>query len=101
MASTIETAPGADAERDDDAFSRLREAEERFRLAFEHAPIGIALVSPEGNFTRVNHALCELLGYGPDELVAKTFQEITHPEDLNLDLENVRQVLSGELRDYQ
>jgi diguanylate cyclase (GGDEF)-like protein/PAS domain S-box-containing protein len=93
MAGTIETTA--------DAFSRLREAEERFRLAFEHAPIGIALVSPEGNFTRVNRALCDLLGYSADELIAKTFQEITHPEDLNLDLENVRQVLTGELRDYE
>jgi diguanylate cyclase (GGDEF)-like protein/PAS domain S-box-containing protein len=93
MAGTIETT--------DDAIARLREAEERFRLAFEHAPIGIALVSPEGNFTRVNHALCELIGYSPGELVAKTFQEITHPEDLDLDLENVNQVLNGELRDYE
>ncbi len=93
MAATIDTTA--------DAFERLREAEERFRLAFEHAPIGIALVSPEGNFTRVNRALCDLLGYSSDELVAKTFQEITHPEDLNLDLENVNQVLAGELRDYE
>ena len=93
MAATVETTP--------DAFARLREAEERFRLAFEHAPIGIALVSPEGKFMRVNRALCELLGFTPDELVAKTFQEITHPEYLDLDLENVRQVLSGELRDYE
>src|SRR3569623_1592289 len=93
MAATVETTP--------DAFARLREAEERFRLAFEHAPIGIALGSPEGKFTRVNRALCELLGYTPEELVATTFQEITHPEDLNLDLENVRQVLSGEVRDYE
>ena len=80
---------------------QLLEAEERFRLAFEHAPIGIALVSLEGKFTRVNRALCELLGYSADELVAKTFQEITHPEDLDLDLDNVRQVLAGELRDYE
>jgi diguanylate cyclase (GGDEF)-like protein/PAS domain S-box-containing protein len=93
MTGTIETTP--------DAYARLREAEERFRLAFEHAPIGIALVSPEGSFMRVNHALCELIGYSADELVTKTFQEITHPEDLDIDLENVRQVLARELRAYE
>jgi diguanylate cyclase (GGDEF)-like protein/PAS domain S-box-containing protein len=92
MAGTIETTS--------DAYARLREAEERFRLAFEHAPIGIALVSPEGAFTRVNAALCELTGYSAEELMAKTFQEITHPEDLDLDLEYVHQVLAGERREY-
>jgi diguanylate cyclase (GGDEF)-like protein/PAS domain S-box-containing protein len=80
---------------------QLREAEERFRLAFEHAPIGIALVSPVGAFMRVNHALTDLLGYPDEELVTKTFQELTHPEDLNLDLDYVAQVLSGELRSYE
>jgi diguanylate cyclase (GGDEF)-like protein/PAS domain S-box-containing protein len=92
MASIVETAG---------AYARLREAEERFRLAFEHAPIGIALVSPEGTFMRVNQALCDLLGYSPGELVAKSFQELTYPEDLDLDLDYVRQVLAGELRAYE
>jgi diguanylate cyclase (GGDEF)-like protein/PAS domain S-box-containing protein len=92
MASIVETAG---------AYSRLREAEERFRLAFEHAPIGIALVSPEGTFMRVNQALCDLLGYSAGELVAKTFQELTYPEDLDLDLDYVRQVLDGDIRSYE
>jgi diguanylate cyclase (GGDEF)-like protein/PAS domain S-box-containing protein len=92
MAGTVETTSGA--------YARLREAEERFRLAFEHAPIGIALVSPDGNFMRVNAALCALTGYPPEELIAKTFQEITHPEDLDLDLEYVNQMLAGDRREY-
>jgi diguanylate cyclase (GGDEF)-like protein/PAS domain S-box-containing protein len=79
----------------------LREAEERFRLAFEHAPIGMALVSADGQFLRVNGALCELTGYPTDELTAKTFQEITHPEDLDLDLQLVSQMLAGERRTYE
>jgi PAS domain S-box-containing protein len=78
-----------------------QEAEERFRLAFEHAPIGIALVSPEGGFMRVNEALCELTGYPAAELVEKTFQEITHPDDLDLDLDYVEQMLAGRRRVYE
>jgi diguanylate cyclase (GGDEF)-like protein/PAS domain S-box-containing protein len=98
MSSTVETASDVGAQRDD---ARIREAEEPFRLAFEHAPIGIALVSPEGAFMRVNHALADLLGYSQAELVTKTFQELTHPEDLDSDLEYVAQVLSGSLRSYE
>ena len=77
-----------------------REAEERFRLAFENAPIGMALVAPDGSFLRVNHSLSEIVGYSPDELVTKTFQDITHPQDLEADLAHVRQMLAGEIRTY-
>jgi diguanylate cyclase (GGDEF)-like protein/PAS domain S-box-containing protein len=102
MASTVETASDVGAQRDgNDAYAHMGEAEEPFRLAFEHAPIGIALVSPEGAFMRVNHALSDLLGYSEAELVTKTFQELTHPEDLDSDLEFVAQVLSGALRSYE
>ena len=82
------------------AAASAREAEERFRLAFEQAAVGMALVAPDGRFMRVNRALCELVGYDADALVAMTFQEITHPEDLDLDLEYVRQMLDGERRAY-
>lgn len=74
---------------------------EQFRLAFDHAPIGIALVSPAGAFLRVNTAFCELVGYEEAELTHKTFQEITYAEDLDLDLEHVREVLAGERRAYE
>jgi diguanylate cyclase (GGDEF)-like protein/PAS domain S-box-containing protein len=102
MAGVIETpSTGAASQLGEDGFARLREAEERFRLAFEHAPIGIALVLPDGAFMRVNRALCELVGYPAEELVTKTFQELTHPEDLDSDLDHVRQVLAGDLRSYE
>jgi PAS domain S-box-containing protein len=78
-----------------------RDAEERFRLAFDHAPIGLALVSPEGRWLRVNGKLCEMTGYGEDELLATTFQDITHPDDLDADLGNVREMLAGEIRTYE
>ncbi len=70
----------------------LRESEERFSNAFEQAPIGVALVSPDGRWLRVNRALCDLVGYTEAELLARTFQDITHPEDLESDLDNVRRI---------
>jgi PAS domain S-box-containing protein/diguanylate cyclase (GGDEF)-like protein len=83
------------------AETALRDSEERFRLAFEHAPIGIAIVSPEGDWLRVNEKLCDMIGYSEDELLASTFQDITHPDDLDADLEHVRQMLAGEIRTYE
>jgi PAS domain S-box-containing protein len=61
----------------------------------------MALVAPDGRFLQVNASLCELTGYPAEELVTKTFQEITHPDDLELDLDYVRQMLAGEIRTYQ
>ncbi|NEN90562.1 MAG: PAS domain S-box protein [Okeania sp. SIO3H1] len=78
----------------------LQERKERFRLAFDHAPIGIALVSPDGNFIRVNHALCVMLGYSEVQLIQLTFPEITHPEDLTTDLAFVQQLLEGKINFY-
>ena len=83
------------------AEERLRESETRFSNAFEYAAIGMALVSPSGAFLKVNQALCEYLGYLESELLTRTFQEITHPEDLGKDLAYAQQLLAGELRTYQ
>ena len=60
----------------------LRESEQRFRSAFEDTRVGMVLADPEGHFTRVNRAFCEMLGYSEKELVTMTFKEITHPDDL-------------------
>lgn len=79
----------------------LRESEECFRSAFEHAAIGMALVAPDGRWMRVNRSLCEILGYSEQELLATDFQSLTHPQDLNLDLEYVRRLIAGEIRAYQ
>ena len=59
----------------------LRDAEERFRGAFDHAPIGMALLDLEGSFTRVNDSLCALTGYRRAELEGATLSGILHPED--------------------
>jgi diguanylate cyclase (GGDEF)-like protein/PAS domain S-box-containing protein len=79
----------------------LREAEERFRRSFDDAAIGMALVAPNGRFLRANRSLSEILGYREGELLGKTFQDITHPDDLDADLDQVRRTLLGEVRTYQ
>jgi diguanylate cyclase (GGDEF)-like protein/PAS domain S-box-containing protein len=83
------------------ANSRLRDSEEHFRLTFEGAPIGVALVDTDGRFLRVNPALCVMLGYTAAELLATTFQVITYPDDLDLDLEQLEQCLVGSIDSYQ
>lgn len=79
----------------------LQESEERFRNILEHAPIGMAIVSLSGRFLQVNRALCNIVGYSKEELQGLTFQAITHPDDLDLDLANAQRLLSGEIRSYQ
>lgn len=81
--------------------AKLRESEDRFSSAFEYAAIGMALVSPSGRWLKVNRSLCDLLGYTEAELMVKTFQDVTHPDDLSTDLGYVQQMLAGELRTYE
>ena len=77
------------------------ENESRFRGSFEAAASGMALVAPDGRFLEVNRSLCEIVGYPAEELVELTFQDITHPDDLEADLDYVRQMLRGDIRSYQ
>lgn len=79
----------------------LRESEERFRSAFDYAPIGIGLVSPSGQWLKANHALTEILGYTEEDFLATDFQSITLPEDLGLTLVRVHEVLSAKVASCQ
>lgn len=76
-------------------------SEERFRSAFEHAAVGMALVAPSGAWLRVNRALCDLLGYTEAELLASDFQTLTHPDDLDTELDQIRRALAGSISSYQ
>ena len=78
----------------------LRESEERFRATFEHAAIGAAQVGIDGRWLRVNRRLCEIVGYEREELLERTFQDTTHPDDLEGDLAQMRLLLEGELQTY-
>ena len=79
----------------------LRESEERYRAFFETAAVGAAeadLLS--GRFLRVNDNLCRLLGYGRDELLTKTFYQVTHSDDRTRDSEGLARLLRGEVREH-
>jgi PAS domain S-box-containing protein len=89
-----------DVTREREHEHRLRESEERFRLSMTHAAIGMALVGLEGEFVEVNDALCRILGRPREVLTTLTFQDLTHPDDLEIDLEHVRALASGELDHY-
>jgi len=80
---------------------KLKLSEERFRRAFEHAAIGMAIVSLQGKWLRINRSLFNILGYHPSELLRLTFQDITHPEDLNKDLDLLTEVIGGLRDSYQ
>jgi len=69
-------------------------------LAFKISPIGMAFVKADGSFFRVNESLCKLLEYSEQELTAKTFQEISHPQDLEEDLKFVKECLNGNIDYY-
>lgn len=75
----------------------LRESEERFRSAFNYAPIGIALVAPSGSWLKVNRALSEILGYSEEEFFSADFQSMVHPEDLGETLVKFHELLSHKI----
>jgi diguanylate cyclase (GGDEF)-like protein/PAS domain S-box-containing protein len=74
----------------------LVESEEHFRNAFDYAAIGMALVSPEGKWLRVNRSLTEIVGYSEAELLVSDFQAITHRDDLGADLAEIYRLISNE-----
>ncbi|MBW4563312.1 MAG: PAS domain S-box protein [Mojavia pulchra JT2-VF2] len=82
------------------AEEELRASEERFRATFNQAAVGIAHVALDGRWLRVNQKLCDILGYSYEELLQKTFQDITHPDDLEIDLAYVQQILAGEIQTF-
>jgi diguanylate cyclase (GGDEF)-like protein/PAS domain S-box-containing protein len=84
-----------------DAEEALRQERDRFRVAFDDAPIGMALVELDGTFVRVNRGLCEMVGYETAELIGRRFHDITHPDDLHRDVEHAEKMLANEIRAYQ
>ena len=75
----------------------LRESEERFRAAFNQAAVGLAHAGLDGRWLMVNRKLCEIVGYSQEELLQRTFQEITHPDDVVHDVGLANRLIAGEL----
>jgi PAS domain S-box-containing protein len=78
----------------------VRESEERFRGTFENAAVGIAHVDLEGHYLRVNEKFCTIVGYPRAELLKKSAQDITHPDDLASSFEPLAALVRGELADF-
>jgi len=75
-------------------------SEEKFRATFNQAAVGIAHLTTDGGWVKVNDRLCDIVGYSRDELMHLTFQDITHPDDLELDLSHVNELLAGDIEHY-
>jgi len=83
------------------AEAELRESEQRFRLAMSNAPIGMALVGLDGSFLAVNDTLSQLVGRSEVELATMTFVDISHPDDVRVELPMADRLRNGEISDYE
>ena len=79
---------------------RLQTSETLFKETFENAAVGIAHVGLDGSWLTVNDKLCSILGYSREELTSKTFQDVTHPEDLMRDVEQAQKMRDGTIKTY-
>jgi PAS domain S-box-containing protein len=78
----------------------LRQSEELFASAFRMSPHGMCFVNSQGQFTKVNRAMCEMLAYSEEELLRRRFADITHPDDITIDLDQLRRLTDGEISSY-
>jgi PAS domain S-box-containing protein len=78
----------------------VRESEQLFHATFDQAAIGIGRVAPDGSWIEVNQKVCDIVGYTREELLSLTFQDITYPDDLAVDVGYVQQMLAGERETY-
>ena len=100
-ASPAATATAGDGTADHlQAQEALAKSEARFRATFENAAVGMAHVAPDGSWLLANSRLCEILGYRSEELLTSSFQQVTHPEDLQSDMLQVGRMLDGEIDSY-
>lgn len=84
-----------------EAEALIQESENRFRSAFDNADVGMALVNTNGQFLRVNHSCCRILGYRQQDLLKMSIQSITHPDDIGDDWNRVRRLISEEDMTYR
>jgi PAS domain S-box-containing protein len=79
----------------------LQQSEAQFKQAFEHSLIGMAMISPEGKWKKVNKSLCQILGYTESELKSLTIREVTHPDDLDNSLHLLQRLAQGKIEEVK
>lgn len=89
-----------DISKEKEIEGKLRDREEQYRILFEKSATGVARVSIDGTFLQINQKFCKIIGYNCEELLQMNFADITHPEDLDIDMNYINQVLSGEIDEY-
>jgi PAS domain S-box-containing protein len=82
------------------AEAALAESEALFRGTFEQAAVGIAQTLPDGSYLKINQRYCDIVGYSREELFESNYREITHPDDRDTDLEQVKKIQAGEIQTY-
>ncbi|MBU2915136.1 PAS domain-containing protein [Reichenbachiella agariperforans] len=87
--------------RNDEVKENLEQSQGQFQQAFEYSAIGMALVSTSGKWLSTNRQLCEMLGYSKEELELLTFQDVTHPDDLERDINQLHELIDGVIDSYQ
>jgi len=86
-----------DITRRKQAEDALRESEEKFRRIFDDGPLGMTIIDPEHRFTLVNRRFCDMLGYTAEELLGKLFEDVTHPDDIPRNRENMHRIHAGHI----
>ncbi|MBC7474007.1 MAG: PAS domain S-box protein [Candidatus Sericytochromatia bacterium] len=79
----------------------LKESEEKFRGSFNYAAIGMAILSIDGKFLKVNLALCKMTGYSEEDLLIKKLDDLTHYGDINIDQDKINKLLNNKISSYQ
>lgn len=83
-----------------EAEQKLKESEAQYRSAFENAAVGVSHVATDGSWLLVNERFCQITGYSKEEMLQLTFQQITHPEDLYIDMTFLQEVQEGKRENY-
>ena len=90
-----------DITRRKQAEDALRESEEKFRRIFDDGPLGMTIIDPEHRFTLINRRFCDMLGYTAEELSGKTFEVVTHPDNIHGDRESLKSLYTGQVSLFQ
>jgi len=101
LETEVEQRKHAEAELAKRVAEKLQQSEERFRVMFDSAGIGIALVGMDRRPLEANTAMIEMTGYSPEEFFQKTGAELSYPEDANIGIPELKDVLDGKLNTYQ